>query len=114
MDVLYRDGPAAVADVRAALDDPPGYSAVRAMLRVLEEKGHLRHERSGTRYLYRPTVTRERAKRSALAHVLDTFFEGSVSQAVAAMVEDPARELDAAELTRLRRLIDEAQKSGGR
>src|SRR5215472_6315978 len=86
MDILYRGGRATAAEVREALPDPPSYSAVRAMLRLLEEKGHVRHEEAGLRYVFLPTVGRERAKRSALKHLLETFFEGSVEQAVATLL----------------------------
>lgn len=114
MDVLYRAGKATVTDVRAAMPDPPGYSAVRAMLRILEEKGHIRHEQDGPRYLYRPTVARDRAKRSALRHVLHTFFDGSAAQVMAALVELSPTDLDEAETARLRRVIDDARKKGVR
>jgi predicted transcriptional regulator len=111
MDVLYKEGRGTAADVQAGLPDPPGYSAVRAMLRILEEKGHIRHEQDGTRYVFVPVVKRDRAKRSALQHVVDTFFEGSASQVMAALLDRSAKDLDEAELVRLRRLIDEAAKS---
>ena len=113
MDVLYREGKATVAEVLASLPDPPSYSAVRAMLRILEEKGHVRHEQDAARYVYRPTGRRETAKRSALQHLIDTFFEGSASQAMAALFEINARDLDENELARLRRLIDDAKKDRG-
>ena len=112
MDVLYRAGTGTAADVRAGLPDPPSYSAVRAMLRILEDKGHVRHEQDGIRYVYRPSVTRDRAKRSALEHLLNTFFEGSVSQVVAALFEVLGQDLDQQELRRLRHLIDRARKEG--
>jgi predicted transcriptional regulator len=112
MDVLYRRGQATAAEVHKDLPNRPSYSAVRAMLRTLEEKGQLRHEAQGPRYVYRPTVSRERAKRSALRHLLETFFEGSAEQAVAALVEGSAAELSQQELDRLSRLIEEARKKG--
>jgi len=114
MDILYRSGRATAAEVQAGLPDAPGYSAVRALLRILEEKGHVRHAADGPRYVYSPVVTRERAKRSALEHVLNTFFDGSAAQVVAALVELSPRDLDEAELARLRRLIDDARKKGER
>jgi BlaI family penicillinase repressor len=110
MDILYRDGKATVAEVLAALPDPPGYSAVRAMLRILEEKGHLRHEQDGPRYVFVPTVKRDTAQRSALRHVVNTFFDGSASQVMAALFELSARELDADELEQMRRLVDKAKR----
>jgi BlaI family transcriptional regulator, penicillinase repressor len=110
MDVLYKAGRGTAADVQAGMPDPPGYSAVRAMLRILEEKGHIRHEQEGTRYVFIPMVKRDRAKRSALQHVVDTFFEGSASQVMAALLDTSAKELDDEELTRLRQLIDSAAK----
>ena len=112
MDILYRVGRATAAEIHAALPDPPTYSAVRAKLRVLEEKGHVRHEEEALRYVYLPTVRRETARRSAVRHLLATFFEGSVEQAVAALIESSAVELSEAELERIARLVDEARKQG--
>jgi len=111
MDALYRLQTATAAEIRATLPDPPSYSAVRAMLRILEEKGHVRHAQDGPRYVYAPIVARDRAKRSALKHLLHTFFEGSASQVVAALFE-VSPELDDGELKRLKRLLDEAKKEG--
>lgn len=110
MDVLYKSGRGTVAEVQAGMPDPPGYSAVRAMLRILEEKGHIRHEQDGTRYVFIPLVKRDRAKHSALQHVVDTFFEGSAAQVMAALLDSSAKELDEEELSRLRKLIDSAAK----
>jgi len=110
MDILYRAGRATAADVRAALPDPPSYSAVRAMLRILEAKGHVRHEHDAARYIFSPTVKRGTAKRSALRHVINTFFEGSTSQVMAALVEMSGPGLDEDELARLRQLIDDAKR----
>jgi BlaI family transcriptional regulator, penicillinase repressor len=112
MDVLYRDRQATAAEVLAALPDPPSYSAVRAMLRVLETKGHVRHVADGTRYVYLPTVARERAGRPALAGVLETFFEGSTEKAVAALLELSPAGLSDEELDRLSRLIEQARLEG--
>jgi predicted transcriptional regulator len=112
MDVLYRRGQATAAEVHRDLPDRPSYSAVRAMLRTLEEKGHLRHEAQGPRYVYRPKLSLERAKRSALRHLLATFFDGSAEQAVAALVEGSAAKLSPEELDRLSRLIEEAKSKG--
>jgi predicted transcriptional regulator len=113
MDVLYRRAKATAAEVREEMPDPPSYSAVRAMLRILEEKGHVRHEQDGPRYLYAPTVGRDRAKRSALRHVLNTFFEGSAEQVVAALLDVSAEEMSDEELSRLSALIANARKEGG-
>jgi predicted transcriptional regulator len=110
MDALYQAGRSTAADIRAAIADPPSYSAVRTMLRILEDKGHVRHELDGTRYVYIPTVARDKAKRSALRHVVNTFFDGSASQVMAALFELSPRELDDEELARIRRMIDAARK----
>ena len=112
MDVLYRRGRATAADVRAGMPDPPSYSAVRTLLRILEDKGHVRHEQDGVRYVYVPTVTAAKAQRSALKHMLDTFFGGSASRGMAALVELGGPDLDDEELRQLRRMIDEARKKG--
>jgi predicted transcriptional regulator len=108
MEVIYRLGQATVSDVLERLPDPPSYSAVRALLRILEEKGHLHHEQDGPRYVYLPTVPREAAKDSALKNVLRTFFGGSTEAAVAALLE--GENLSAAELERISRMIEEARK----
>ena len=94
------------------LPDPPSYSAVRAMLRVLEEKGHLRHDQQGPRYLFLPTVPRDKARRSALKQLVQTFFEGSTEQTVAALLDLSASKLSDSELDRLSQLINEARKEG--
>lgn len=112
MDVLYQRGRATAAEVLAGLPDPPSYSAVRAMLRVLEEKGHVLHEEDGPRYVFLPTVPREKAKRSAIKHLLATFFDGSAEQAVAALLDASSTRLKPEELDRLARLIDKARKEG--
>jgi BlaI family transcriptional regulator, penicillinase repressor len=112
MDVLYRRAKATAAEVREEMPDPPSYSAVRAMLRILEEKGHVRHEPDGPRYVYVPTVGRDRAKRSALRHLLNTFFEGSAEQVVAALLDVSAEEMSDEELSRLSKLIANARKEG--
>jgi predicted transcriptional regulator len=110
MDALYRAGRATAAEVQAAMPDAPSYSAVRTMLRILEEKGHIRHEPDGPRYVYIPTVGRDRARRSALKHVVNTFFEGSASQVMAALFELSPRDLGEDEIARLRQLIDNAKQ----
>ena len=112
LDILYERGEATAADVQAALPEPPSYSAVRALLRILEEKGHVRHTQDGPRYVYLPTVARDNAKRSALRHVLKTFFDGSAEQAISALLDESSSKLSSAELDRLARLIDTARKSG--
>jgi BlaI family penicillinase repressor len=112
MEVIYRRRQATSAEVLEDLPDPPSYSAVRAMLRVLEEKGHLRHEQRGPRYVFLPTVPREQARRSALQQLVQTFFDGSTEQAVAALLDQSDRALSDAELARLARLINQARKEG--
>ncbi len=110
MDVLYEVGQATVAEVRARIPDPPSYSAVRALFRVLEEKGHVRHKSDGPRYIYRPIVARQQARQSALKHLVRTFFDGSVHDAVAALLDLPSSKLSDEELDRLSKLVDEARK----
>lgn len=112
MDVVYRLGRAAVSDVMRELPDPPTYSAVRAMLRYLERKGHLRHIREGTRYVYEPTVPHREAQRSALKHLVRTFFRGSRPRALAALLELPEKGLAETDLERLRGLVRRAQREG--
>ena len=112
MDVIYRAGRATAAEVLDQLADPPSYSTVRALLRVLEDKGHLRHEEDGPRYVFLPTVPRERALQSALRQLLHTFFDGSTEQAVAALLDLSSTRLSDEELTRLSRLIADARKEG--
>jgi BlaI family transcriptional regulator, penicillinase repressor len=112
MDILFRQGRATVAQVREALPDAPGYSAVRALLRILEEKGHVRHEAEDLRYVYMPTAAREKAARSAVRRLVDTFFNGSAEKAVAALLDESAAQLSPGELDRLARLIEKARKEG--
>jgi len=112
MDIIYRVGSATAAEVMENLPDAPGYSAVRTLLRILEEKGHLRHRKEGPRYVYLPTVSRERAKRSALKHVLSTFFEGSVTQAMAALIDMSEDDLSRDDLERIANLIRQAKEEG--
>jgi predicted transcriptional regulator len=112
IDILYAQGRGTAADVQAQLPDPPSYSAVRAMLRILEEKGHVRHEQDGPRYVYLPTVARESAKRSAMRHMLQTFFNGSAEQAISALLDDSTSKLSDAELDRLAQMIEQARRSG--
>jgi BlaI family transcriptional regulator, penicillinase repressor len=110
MDVLHRMGQATAADIEAALPDAPSYSAVRAHLRTLEEKGHVRHEVEQLRYVYFPTVNPERARKSAVRHLVETFFGGSPADAVAALLDGKSAKLPKAELDRLAELIEEARK----
>src|SRR4051795_7900251 len=98
IDILYANGRATAAEVQAALPDPPSYSAVRALLRILEDKGHVRHEQDGPRYVYVPRHTLLNARRSALRHVVQTFFEGSTEQAMAALIDENGRRLSDDEL----------------
>lgn len=111
MDVVYRLGRASVADVREAIPDAPSYSAVRALMGVLEDKGELTHEREGPRYVYSPTTPREEASVSALRRVLTTFFDGSPTQAMAALV-DLSEDLPEDELERLESMIRDARREG--
>jgi BlaI family penicillinase repressor len=112
MDVLHAKESAAVAEIRAALPDPPSYSTVRALLRILEEKGHIKHRQDGARYVYVPRVSRENASRSALKRLVSTFFQGSVTQAMAALLESPDTQLSDVELNKLRQIIKQAKKEG--
>src|SRR5215211_772780 len=112
MDVIYRRGRATAAEVLEDIPDPPSYSAVRAMLRLLEEKGHVRHEQDGPRYVYVPTVGRDKARRSAMRHLVRTFFDGSTEDAVAALLQNDSGAMSDDELERLSRLIEGAKKEG--
>src|SRR5262245_53581941 len=112
MDVLFTRGQATVAEILAALPDPPTDTAVRTLMRILEEKGHIRRGRLGKRNVYRPRRPRDRAARTALRRVLDVFFGGSLGDAVAAGLGHPASSLDAEELSRLARLIAQARSKG--
>jgi predicted transcriptional regulator len=112
LDVLHRLGRASAADVRAALADPPSDSAVRTHLRILEEKGHARHEQDGPRYVYLLTVARDAAGRNALRHLMRTFFDGSPGHAVAALLDETADDLSASDLDRLDALIQNAREQG--
>lgn len=112
MDILHRRGRATAHEVLEDLAEPPSYSAVRALLRLLEERGHVKHVQDGQRYIYAPAATREGARKSALAHVVRTFFAGSVEQAIAALVESSRTRLSKDELDRLAEVIDRAKKEG--
>lgn len=112
MDILYRLGSATAAEVQAALNGEKSYSTVRAQLRILEEKGFLTHIEDGVRYVFRPVVPREKAGRSALRHLLDTFFDGSAERMVATLLDSKSANLTDEELERLSALIREARKEG--
>lgn len=112
MDILHRRGRATAHEVLADLPDPPSYSAVRALLRLLEERGHVKHAEEDQRYVYRPVMTRGEARKSALAHVVRTFFSGSVEEAVSTLVESSRTKLSRDELDRIADVIDRAKKEG--
>jgi BlaI family transcriptional regulator, penicillinase repressor len=112
IDVLYRRGRATAADVMADLPGDPSYSTVRTQLRVLEAKGHVRHEDDGQRYVYSPAVPRGTVRRSALKHLVETFYEGSVEQAVAALLGGEGSRLTDDQLDRIEELIKKARKEG--
>jgi BlaI family transcriptional regulator, penicillinase repressor len=112
MDIIYERGRASAVEVREAMADPPSYSAVRALLRVLMEKGHLRHTKDGPRYIYIPTKPRDQAARGAMRKVLQTFYEGSAVKAVAALLDESDRDISKEDLDRLTELIDQAKSEG--
>lgn len=112
MDAIYKLGTATAADVHQLLPDQPSYSTVRAQLRVLEEKGFVKHEEQGPRYLYRPTTPRDKARRSALQHLIDTFFGGSAEEVVATLLDSRSARLTDEELERLSHLIEKARSEG--
>lgn len=112
MDILYRRGRATAHEVLEDIADPPTYSSVRALLRLLEERGHVKHAQEGQAYVYSPAVARGDARKSALAHLVKTFFAGSVEQAVATLVESSRTKLSEDELDRLADIIDRAKKEG--
>lgn len=110
MDVIYRKGEASAAEVLAEIPEPPSYSAVRAMLRVLEEKGHVKHIEKGLRYVFKPTVARDKARQSALKQMLETFFDNSREMAVAALLKDNDVKLSDDQLDRLSQMIEKAKE----
>jgi predicted transcriptional regulator len=112
MEILYQRGKASASEVREAMPDAPSYSAVRAMLRVLEEKGHVKHQEEGLKYVYLPLVNADKARRSAVKHLLETFFKDSPEQVVAALLDVSSTKLTREELERMSKLIEEAKKEG--
>ncbi len=112
VEALYRLGRATVNDVLAELPDPPSYSAVRAMLNKLEEKGYARHEQDGPRYVYLPVIPAERARSTALRHLVDTFFDGSAERAVLALIQLSDTKISEEELERLAELVRRAEREG--
>jgi predicted transcriptional regulator len=114
MDILFRHGRAAAADVMAELPGEPSYSTVRTQLRVLEDKGHVRHEEQGLRYIYLPVVARHAARKSALKHLVETFFDGSAEKTVAALLGGDGARLTDEELDRIAQRIAKARKDGAR
>ena len=112
MDILYQRGKASATDVREDMPDAPSYSAVRAMLRVLEQKGHVKHQAEGLKYVYLPVVTHEKAKRTAVKHLLDTFFGDSPEKVVAALLDVSSKRLTREELDRMAAMIDKARREG--
>jgi len=113
MDVLYRLGRATAAEVMEGLDGAPGYSTVRTQLRVLEQKGHAKHEEEGLRYVYMPTVAKHSARRSALKHLVDTFFDGSTTKAVAALLGGEAARVSDEELARIEEMVRDVRQDEG-
>jgi predicted transcriptional regulator len=112
MDAIYQMGEATAQDVLDRLPEPPSYSAVRALLRILEDKGHVRHRRDGQRYVYAPMVPRDRARVSALRQLVRTFFDGSPGAAAAALLDLSRDDLTDAELAKLETLVERARKEG--
>ena len=112
MDVLYRQGKATAAEVQANIADAPSYSAVRALLRILEEKGHVKHSYDGPRYVYSPIISRPVAQKSALRQLVKTFFDGSTSNAVAALLDMSGKDLSDSELERLAAIVEQAKSEG--
>ncbi len=112
MEIVYRRGEATASEILQSLEDPPSYSTVRALLRILVDKQHLLHREEGPRYVYSPTVSRQKARSGAIAQVVDTFFDGSASQLVAALLGNPNTKITTEELEKLSALIASARKKG--
>jgi predicted transcriptional regulator len=113
MDILFQHGGSTASEVQKHMPDPPGYSAVRTHLRILEDKGHVTHHQDGTRYVYRPTMKKEKAKRSALNHLVETFFGGSRENVMAALLDEGVGQMSDKELGRLARMIEQARVREG-
>jgi predicted transcriptional regulator len=112
MEILFQRGKASAAEVREAMADAPSYSAVRAMLRILEEKGHVKHQAEGLKYVYVPSLGRDKAKRTAVKHLMETFFNGSPEHVVAALLDVSSTRLSQENLDRMARMIEDARKEG--
>lgn len=112
MDILYQRGKSSAAEVREAMPDAPSYSAVRAMLRVLEEKGHVKHRSEGLRYVYLPMVAHDKARRSAVKHLVDTFFSDAPEDVVAALLDVSSPHVTREELDRMSEMIERAKREG--
>lgn len=112
MEIIFQRGKASASEVRDAMPDPPSYSAVRAMLRVLEEKGHLKHENDRLKYVYMPSVNPEKAKRWAVKNLVETFFRDAPEQVVAALLDVSSKRLSNEELDRMAEMIEKAKKEG--
>ena len=112
LEILYQRGKASASEVRASMEDAPSYSAVRTLLKVLEDKGHVKHRAEGLTYVYVPTLGPEKAKRTAVQHLLDTYFGGSPEQIVAALLDVSSTKLTSQELDRMAALIEKAKKEG--
>jgi BlaI family penicillinase repressor len=112
MDILYQRGKSSASEVREAMPDAPSYSAVRAMLRVLEDKGHVKHRSEGLRYVYLPMVAHEKARRSAVKHLVDTFFSNAPEDVVAALLDVSSPRVTRAELDRMSEMIERAKREG--
>ena len=112
MDIVFQMGRASAAEVHERIPSPPGYSAIRATMRILEEKGLLKHDYDGKRYIYRPALGQSQARKTAVDHLLNTFFGGSTAGAVMALLETPGRDLTDEELDRMAALIEKARKEG--
>ena len=114
MDIIFRRGRATAAEVMEELPGDPSYSTVRTQLRVLEEKGHVRHDEEGLKYVYLPVMARHTARKSALRHLIETFFDGSAEKAVAALLGGEGSKLSEDELNRIAELVDKTRKESGR
>lgn len=112
MDAVYRKERATVQEVLDDLDDPPSYSSIRATMRLLEDKRYLKHINDGRRYVYLPTKTKDKARKSALRHLMDTFFDDSAESTVAALLDVKSKDLTDDELDRIQKLIDDARRKG--